>query len=97
MSHLWRTENTVVKTTIAMPAITTTSINEELERISISARLYHPERKLTTMAITRKAAKGRPTYNCLSTFLRERRFASQYSMNFSSSGVSILQNYDLRQ
>lgn len=72
-----------------MAAIKMTRNSEGSARISISARLYQPEKKLATIAITKRQDKGSPTYNCLNTFFFDSRLASQYSTNRCSCSVSI--------
>jgi hypothetical protein len=89
MSHLCRTENTVVKTTISTAATTITSIIEEVLRIIISARLYQPEKKLIKIASTSTDDNGRPTERWFRTRFFRSRLASQYSINLISCSVSM--------
>ncbi|MEI9912867.1 MAG: hypothetical protein WDO71_26430 [Bacteroidota bacterium] len=66
------------------------------ERNSISARLYHPEKKLIIIATTNTTAKGSPTAHCLKPLFRRSRLASQYLINLISSSVSILTKINYR-
>ena len=95
ISHLCLTLNMITKATMSSAATINTSIRDAsffcvASFLTMSARLYHPEKKLAKMAITSNIPSGRPSDNCRKIFLRRRRFSRQKSTNPLSSGVSII-------
>ena len=81
--------------TLKMPCRTSkeTIKTEGSALAAIVARLYQPLKKLINIAITINRPAGNPTSRLLNIFFFFIRLASQYSMNFCSSGVSIFLHF----